>query len=93
MKKKRKLMLALIVAVAAIAAMMVLKRSSGADEAQPVFAVAEGPLTIGISTTGSIHSRDKLIMRSELEGKNTILWVVDDGVNVKTGDLLVEFLL
>ena len=91
MKKKRKLMLALIVAVAAIAAMMVLKRSSGADEAQPVFAVAEGPLTIGISTTGSIQSRDKLIMRSELEGKNTILWVVEDGVNVKTGDLLVEF--
>ena len=63
----------------------------GVDEATPVFTVAEGPLTIGITASGSVQSRDKLILRSELEGRNTILWVVEDGVTVKTGDLLVEF--
>lgn len=61
------------------------------ESAQPTFAVVEGPLTIGIASGGSVQSRDKIILRSELEGKNTILWIVDDGVTVKTGDLLVEF--
>ncbi len=61
------------------------------DETVPVFEVAEGPLTIGITASGSVQSRDKVVLRSELEGRNTILWVVEDGVNVKAGDLLVEF--
>ena len=65
--------------------------SSGSDDTTPVFEVAEGPLTIGITASGSVQSRDKVILRSELEGRNTILWVVEDGVTVKTGDLLVEF--
>ena len=88
--KKRRLALLALLAAAALVALL-LKSSGPSAEEQPVFTVAEGPLTIGISSTGSIQSRDKLIMRSELEGKNTILWVVEDGVNVKTGDLLVEF--
>ena len=62
-----------------------------ADETVPVFEVAEGPLTIGITASGSVQSRDKVVLRSELEGRNTILWVVEDGVSVKAGDLLVEF--
>ena len=61
------------------------------DGATPIFEVAEGPLTIGITANGSVQSRDKVVLRSELEGRNTILWVVEDGVSVKQGDLLVEF--
>lgn len=91
MKSKRKLIYALIVIMTVAVASVFLGRSSDTDEVQPVFTVEEGPLTIGISSTGSVQSRDKLVMRSELEGRNTILWIVEDGVNVKTGDLLVEF--
>ena len=68
-----------------------LSGGSGDDGATPVFEVAEGPLTIGITANGSVQSRDKVVLRSELEGRNTILWVVEDGVSVKKGDLLVEF--
>ncbi len=92
MKKKNKIIAtSLAVVCAAVAAMVLFRQSGDADGNMPVFEAAEGTLTIGISSTGSIQSRDKIILRSELEGKNTILWIVDDGVNVKSGDLLVEF--
>ena len=77
-------------AVVAVAAWL-FGGGADTDEATPVFTVAEGPLTIGITASGSVQSRDKVVLRSELEGRNTILWVVEDGVSVKTGDLLVEF--
>ena len=88
----KKKFLVLPAAVSAIAlAVWVFGGGDEADSMTPVFTVAEGPLTIGITATGSVQSRDKVVLRSELEGRNTILWVVEDGVNVKTGDLLVEF--
>lgn len=89
MKKKKIIAVALVVACVALVALF--RNGDGDDVNMPVFEAVEGTLTIGISSTGSVQSRDKVILRSELEGKNTILWIVDDGVNVKTGDLLVEF--
>ena len=83
-----------ISAAALVLAAMSAWMFGGGDESDastPVFTVAEGPLTIGITASGSVQSRDKVILRSELEGRNTILWVVEDGVNVNAGDLLVEF--
>jgi len=90
MKRRSRFIVSALVAVAAVAALL-MRRGKETDVADPVFNVAEGPLTIGISSTGSVQSRDKVILRSELEGKNTILWIVEDGSTVKTGDLLVEF--
>ena len=57
----------------------------------PVFTVQEGPLTIAVTSGGSIQSRDKVIINSELEGNNTVIWVIDEGTNVQSGDLLLEF--
>jgi HlyD family secretion protein len=61
------------------------------SEPVPVFAVQQGPLTIGVSSGGSIQSRDKVVISSELEGNNTVIWVIDEGTNVQSGDLLLEF--
>ena len=68
-----------------------LRPKDNQDLTTPTFTIAEGPLTIGITSSGSIQSRDKVTLRSELEGNNTIIWVIDEGVNVKAGDLLLEF--
>ncbi|MBR4652281.1 MAG: efflux transporter periplasmic adaptor subunit [Kiritimatiellae bacterium] len=87
----RKAVAALAAAGAAIAAVLLLNGRVDEDQTIPTFEAMEGPLTIGIACSGSIQSRDKVVLRSELEGKNTILFVVEDGVTVKTGDLLVEF--
>ena len=61
------------------------------DETIPTAKVKEGELTISVSSSGSIQSRDKVILTSELEGNNTVIWVVDEGVKVSEGDLLIEF--
>ena len=61
------------------------------DEAVPTTKVKEGPLTISVTSSGSIQSRDKVTLTSELEGNNTVIWVVDEGVKVTKGDLLIEF--
>lgn len=55
-----------------------------------VFEAQRGPLTISVTETGSIQSRDKVILRSEVEGRNTILWIVEEGRSVVAGELLVE---
>lgn len=89
-RKKTVILLAAAAAVA-VAVPLFMRSGAGGEEAVPTFTVVEGPLTIGIASGGSVQSRDKIVLRSELEGKNTILWIVDDGVNVKAGDLLVEF--
>ncbi len=89
LKKKMFWFIAVVIATVVIA--WLWGGSDDTDETIPVFTVAEGPLTIGITASGSVQSRDKVVLRSELEGRNTILWVVEDGVSVKTGDLLVEF--
>ena len=92
MKKKKKRLLIFAVALAsAVLSVWIFGGGNESDASMPVFAVAEGPLTIGITASGSVQSRDKVVLRSELEGRNTILWVVEDGVNVNAGDLLVEF--
>ena len=90
MKKNKKIILIGCAAAAALAAYF-LRPKKNEDLTTPTFTVAEGPLTIGITSSGSIQSRDKITLRSELEGNNTIIWVIDEGVNVKAGDLLLEF--
>jgi HlyD family secretion protein len=68
-----------------------MRSSTKSDEITPTFTVASGSLTINITGSGSVQSRDKAVLKSELEGNNTVIWVIDEGVNVKTGDLLLEF--
>ncbi len=68
-----------------------IRRGGRETEAVPVFAVREGPLLISVPTGGSIQSRDKVVIASELEGNNTVVWVIDEGTNVQSGDLLLEF--
>jgi len=64
---------------------------SESDESEdPFFEVQKGPLTININESGSIQSRERVIVKSEVEGRTTILWLIEEGVHVEEGDLLVE---
>ncbi len=91
MKKKKIIFSAIGLLVAGVIAVVALRGDKAEDNTTPTFTVAEGPLTIGITGSGSIQSRDKVVLKSELEGNNTVIWVIDEGVPVKPGDLLVEF--
>jgi HlyD family secretion protein len=54
------------------------------------FAVKRGPLKISVIESGTIQSREQIILKCEVEGKTTILTLVEEGTRVKKGDLLVE---
>ncbi|MEX1302147.1 MAG: efflux RND transporter periplasmic adaptor subunit [Desulfotignum sp.] len=55
-----------------------------------VYQVRSGPLTIDVVESGTIKARDQLIIKNEVEGKTSILYLIPEGTQVKKGDLLVE---
>ena len=90
-RSKKKWIIGALVAVLAVTAWLLTRKGGTAGEQVPVFAVQRGPLTIAVTSGGSIQSRDKVVISSELEGNNTVIWVITEGVNVQPGDLLLEF--
>jgi HlyD family secretion protein len=47
-------------------------------------------LRISVTESGTIQAREQIILKCEVEGKTTILTLVEEGSRVKKGDLLVE---
>jgi len=54
------------------------------------FAAKRGPLTISVLESGTIKAREQIIIKNEVEGRTSIIWLIDEGTVVKKGDLLVE---
>jgi HlyD family secretion protein len=56
------------------------------------YTVKKGPLKISVLTYGGIQAREKITIKSKLEGKKgaTVLSLIDEGAKVKKGDLLIE---
>lgn len=63
------------------------KRASSDD--QPLYQVKKSPLEISVSSTGTIQSRNSQVVRSMAKGRNTIIWVIEEGKVVTNGQLLV----
>jgi HlyD family secretion protein len=55
-----------------------------------VFEVVSGPLTIDVVESGTIKAREQLVIKNEVEGKTSLLYLIPEGTQVKKGDLLVE---
>jgi len=61
---------------------------SGSDG--PFFATVKGPLTISVTESGTVKPSEQEIIKCELEGRTTILYLIPEGTRVKKGELLVE---
>ncbi len=85
---------ALTVGAVAAAALLVLLFLRGPGPAagpeQLTYTVVEGPLVLSVTEAGTIQSRERVIVRSEVEGKNTIISLIEEGKVVKEGDLLIQ---
>ncbi|MBN2325966.1 MAG: efflux RND transporter periplasmic adaptor subunit [Candidatus Omnitrophica bacterium] len=57
---------------------------------QPIFEVQKGSLTVSIPVSGTIQARNKEIIKNELEGSSTIIYLIPEGTRVKEGELLIE---
>ncbi|MFC1533789.1 HlyD family efflux transporter periplasmic adaptor subunit, partial [Thermodesulfobacteriota bacterium] len=66
------------------------KAEEGTASHIPTFTVKRGPLRISVTETGTIQARQKVVVKSEVEGKTSIISLVDEGTRVKKGDLLIE---
>jgi len=65
---------------------------SGKDAQSSVqnYTVKEGPLKISITGTGTIQPKEKIIVKNEIEGSTAITYLVEEGIKVKKGDLMIE---
>lgn len=63
---------------------------SGTISGQPTDTVKEGRLTISVVEKGTVQAREQLILKNEIEGQTTLLYLIEEGTRVKKGDLLVE---
>ena len=92
--RRRLFWIASVLSVAAVAVVVALLAGTftggGSQGTQAVFEVAQGPLTISVSESGTVQPKDQIILKSEVEGTTTILFLVEEGTKVKKGDLLVE---
>ena len=92
MRKRTVVFIVLIVILVIVALWDYLFKGTKREEGKnlPTFTVKRGPLRIDVTQTGTIQAREKIIVKSEVEGKTSIIFLVDEGANVKKGDLLVE---
>lgn len=52
--------------------------------------VARGPLRISVVVSGTIKAREQIVIKSEVEGRSSIIFLIPEGTHVRKGDLLVE---
>jgi HlyD family secretion protein len=81
---------AVVAGAGAIAAMNGGLMGRNEASAAMTFAAVQGPLTISVSESGTIRSRQLEVLKSEVEGQTTILYLIPEGTMVKKGELLVE---
>ncbi|MBU0637236.1 MAG: efflux RND transporter periplasmic adaptor subunit [Planctomycetes bacterium] len=80
-------------ALGAIAGTILLSQSSVMATTSgkvPTFEVREGPLTINVIESGTIKSQEQVILKSDVEGQTTLIYLVPEGTEVEQGTLLVE---
>jgi RND family efflux transporter MFP subunit len=84
-------------AVAGAAALLFLAPkflSGGGGEgeaAETATAVAKrGELRITVVANGTVKAKDSVRIRSEIENRSEVTWIIEEGIEVNAGDLLVE---
>ncbi len=93
MKTKGKRAIAMAIVAALVAIFLVRHFAGGLGgerEETPLYTVTRGPLDITVTTPGTIQSRHSEIVRSKAQGRNAIIWIIDEGKIVTNGQLLVE---
>ncbi len=73
-----------------LARFTLFRADEGSSSNLATFTVKRGPLRISVTETGSIEAREKIILKSEVRGRTSIISLVDEGIHVNKGDLLVE---
>jgi HlyD family secretion protein len=60
------------------------------EAADSLFRVTQGNLLITVAATGDLKAKNSIKIAPEIEGRATIVYIVDEGIQVNKGDILVE---
>lgn len=88
----RGLWIVVILAVIVLIAvwLKVVRGGEGPMSNLATFVAKRGPLTISVLESGTIKSREQIILKNEVEGRTSIIWLIPEGTHVEEGELLVE---
>ncbi|MFQ5489306.1 MAG: HlyD family secretion protein, partial [Phycisphaerae bacterium] len=92
-RKGRRLALTLgSVALAAVVVTLLIRSMSGrtALDASELFTVARRSFPVLLREKGELKAAKSVDIKSDVEGRATIIWLIDEGTQVKKGDLLVR---
>ncbi|MDD5133947.1 MAG: efflux transporter periplasmic adaptor subunit [Phycisphaerae bacterium] len=81
---------AVVILIMLLTAGQIWKGKSGSDINGPTYKVKRGPLSISFVVSGTVRAREQAVIKSEVEGRTTIIYVIPEGTRVKKGDLLIE---
>ena len=95
MSKATKTSTIIIIAIVAISSLIAILTIGKLDRSSSTltgatYTVERGRLAISLTESGTIKSRDQHIVKSQVEGRTSIIYVIDEGAVVEKGDLLVE---
>ncbi len=82
-----------IAAVAGLAyavAMMLGASSSQQFGPKLTHTISRGDLLVTVMEQGTLESSDNHEIKCKVRGENTVIWVIENGTHVKTGDVLVR---
>ena len=65
-------------------------RTQKVTSSTATYTVQRAPLSITLTEAGTVKSRDQFVVKCEVEGRTSIIYVIDEGTTVKEGDLLIE---
>lgn len=92
--QKRPFLAVLVVLLIVAAGFFVARQVGQTDDAlagnMATFKVRRGPLRISITEAGTIKARDMVIIKNEVEGRTSLLYLIPEGTQVKKGDLLID---
>lgn len=91
--KKGPLIIAIVIIILLLAGLgkiMLFKSEDDSMANVPTYTVKKGPLKISVTEAGSIQAREQIIVKNEVEGKTSVISLVEEGTRVKKGDLLIE---
>ncbi len=93
--RRRTIQLSLAVAIVGLLAAAVWAMTSWKQSASQIanidkFTVAPQTFTVALKEKGELKAAKSTDIKCEVEGKSTIITLIDEGTSVKEGDLLVE---
>lgn len=88
---KNKLLFGVVAVVIVVIAVFYSKNDDNNELQEAILvSVKKGPLVINVTEAGSIKPQEQIILKSAVEGRRAIIYIIPEGSFVKKGDLLVE---